>query len=193
MQAELIAIGFSSPEGAFRMAKDLKPLQRDHLLQLEAATVVVKQSDGKLKFQTGQSIYRHTLWAGSAWGLLTGAVFFEPVLGLLVGTICGAFTGNLLERNGPITHELVKDVGQRKLEPGQSALLLLVKKATPDKVLRKLSHHDATIIQTSLSTEQERELRQNWQTLKQGPISQPKFEIVDRPALVPMTDLKLAR
>lgn len=162
MTSELLVLSFKEEQGARNFAKDLVALQHDHLIQLEAMSAVIKLETGALKIKSGQKILGHTFLAGSAWGLLTGALFFEPFLGLIVGGLCGAITGDLLERSGPIKRQLLSNVGETKLEPGQSALLLLVRKATPDKLLKKLSSHDATIVQTSLSTENERALRRAW-------------------------------
>jgi uncharacterized membrane protein len=38
-----------------------------------------------------------------------------------------------------------------KLEPGKAALIVLVRKSTPDNVLRRLGNHDGHVLQTSLS------------------------------------------
>ena len=61
---------------------------------------------------------------------------------------------------------------KKKIEPGQSAAFLMVSKATPDKVLARVHDHDATVISTSLSATQEKELREAWQRVKaQGPLA----------------------
>jgi len=42
-----------------------------------------------------------------------------------------------------------------KLTPGTSALVLLIRKSTPDKLLPRIEHFGGHVIQTSLSDEEE--------------------------------------
>ena len=53
----------------------------------------------------------------------------------------------------------MKELGQT-FKPGTSALFVLVRKATPDKVLEGLKKFKGTVIQTSLTKDKEEELRQ---------------------------------
>ena len=53
----------------------------------------------------------------------------------------------------------MKEVGD-SLEPGGSALFILVYKATPDKALAELEKYGGHVAQTSLSKEDEEQLRQ---------------------------------
>ena len=46
------------------------------------------------------------------------------------------------------------------IEPGNSALFLLVRDVTPDKVLERLEGFNPTVLQTSLSKEDEQKLRE---------------------------------
>ena len=46
------------------------------------------------------------------------------------------------------------------IEPGDSALFLLVSQSTPDKLEDELKKYDATVLQTSLSKEDEAKLRE---------------------------------
>jgi uncharacterized membrane protein len=45
------------------------------------------------------------------------------------------------------------------LEPGTSALFLMVEKVTPDKAVEAMSKYGGTVIKTSLSKEGEQELQ----------------------------------
>ena len=55
--------------------------------------------------------------------------------------------------------KFIKEVGNA-IEPGHSALFLLVVKATGDKLADELKGTEATLLQTSLSNEQEAKLRE---------------------------------
>jgi uncharacterized membrane protein len=52
----------------------------------------------------------------------------------------------------------MKELGET-LQPGTSALFVLVRKVTPDKVLEQLKGFDGKVLKTSLSADEESELR----------------------------------
>ena len=67
-------------------------------------------------------------------------------------------------QNGSITDigvddDFIKQVGNT-IEPGHSALFLLVRKATQDKLAEELQKFHATVLQTSLSAEDDAKLRE---------------------------------
>jgi uncharacterized membrane protein len=87
--------------------------------------------------------------------------------GLLTGAAIGAGTGALsgaLSDYG-IDDEFIRSVGST-IEPGSSALFILVRRATLDKVLPELRPFGGTVLRTSLSNEQEERLRQALQEVK---------------------------
>ncbi len=45
------------------------------------------------------------------------------------------------------------------IEPGSSAVFLLVRKAVEDKIMPRLSQYEAKVLKTSLSDEQEEKLK----------------------------------
>jgi uncharacterized membrane protein len=57
-----------------------------------------------------------------------------------------------------VDDKFIKEVGEN-IEPGHSALFLLVADATPDKVLDGLTDFNPKVYQTSLSEEDEAKLR----------------------------------
>jgi uncharacterized membrane protein len=52
----------------------------------------------------------------------------------------------------------MKELAQ-KLQPGCSALFILVRKSTPDKVLERLQGFGGTVLKTSLTKDREEELQ----------------------------------
>jgi uncharacterized membrane protein len=87
--------------------------------------------------------------------------------GLLTGAAIGAGTGALsgaLSDYG-IDDEFIRSVGST-IEPGSSALFILVRRTTLDKVLPELRPFGGTVLRTSLSNEQEERLRQALQEVK---------------------------
>ena len=91
----------------------------------------------------------------------------NPLAGLLIGAAAGAGAGALsgaLADYG-IDDDFIKKMGEQ-ICPDSSALFVLLRKVTLDKVLPDLSRYEGTVLKTSLSNEQEQELRDALQ--KQG-------------------------
>jgi uncharacterized membrane protein len=80
-----------------------------------------------------------------------------PWLGLAVGALSGAVAGHFTDVG--IDDKFIKQVGNT-IEPGQSALFLLIAQWTEDRVLQELEHFDAEVLRTSLSAEDEEKLRE---------------------------------
>jgi uncharacterized membrane protein len=83
-------------------------------------------------------------------------LFFVPFFGMAVGAGLGALMGHVTKTG--IDKEFQRQV-QDMLEPGTSALFLIVEKVTPDKAVEALSKYGGTVLKTSLSQEAEQELQ----------------------------------
>ena len=90
------------------------------------------------------------------WGLLFGLLFFIPVFGMAVGAGLGALMGKVTKTG--IDREF-EDQVRGMLQPGTSALFLMVEKVTPDKAVDAMSRFGGTVLKTSLSKEAEQELQ----------------------------------
>ena len=75
----------------------------------------------------------------------------------LVGS--GALGGAMADIG--VDDKFIKEVGST-IEPGHAALFLLVIDATSDKLLPEIEGMDATVLQTSLSDEDEAKLRETF-------------------------------
>lgn len=157
--SELIVFAFKTQTGAEEMRDALGKMQKEHLIELEDAAVVVRKQDGKTKVKQATSLVGAGALGGAFWGMLIGLLFFMPWLGLAAGALGGAIGGKFTDIG--VDDKFIKEVGST-IEPGQSALFLLVQSATADKVLPQLEKFDATILQTSLSEEDESKLRETF-------------------------------
>jgi uncharacterized membrane protein len=90
------------------------------------------------------------------WSSLIGLIFLNPLLGLAMGAAAGAVSGALTDVG--IDDRFMKDLAAT-MQPGSSALFVLARRATPDKVLEELQGTGGTILQTSLSHEDEAKLQ----------------------------------
>ncbi len=94
------------------------------------------------------------------WGTLVGVLFMNPLAGMVIGAAVGAGSGALsgsLADFG-IDDDFVKKLGET-ITPGSSALFVLVKSATEDKVLPEIEPFKPRLLKTSLSNEQEEKLK----------------------------------
>jgi len=85
-------------------------------------------------------------------------LFLNPLLGVAVGAGSGALSGKLADLG--INDKFMKDLGAT-LTPGSSALFVLVRNSTPDKVLEGLKPFagKGRVLQTSLTKDKEDDLR----------------------------------
>ena len=70
----------------------------------------------------------------------------------------GRWLPNLVHADIGINDDFMKDLAET-FTPGTSALFVLVRKATPDKVLDGLKGFKGKVLQTSLTKDKEEELR----------------------------------
>ena len=154
--SDLVVLAFDTETGAGEMRDDLSRLQKQKIIELEDAAVVVRKQDGKVKVKQAVSLVGEGALGGAFWGLLIGIIFWMPWLGLALGALGGALGGSLTDVG--IDDKFIKEVGET-IQPGHSALFLLVRQATPDKLADELKKFDAKVLQTSLSTEDEAKLK----------------------------------
>ena len=155
--SDLIVLAFKTETGAQEAAETIKSLQKQELITLEDAAIVVRNQDGKAKVKQAQSLVGAGALGGAFWGMLIGLIFFMPWLGLAVGALSGAIAGHFTDIG--IDDKFIKEVGNT-IEPGHSALFLLVVKATTDRVMDALKKYDVEVLQTSLSAEDEAKLKE---------------------------------
>jgi uncharacterized membrane protein len=150
----LVVVGYKDIHKAEEVRLRLWKLQRDYLIDLEDAVVVVKNDKGKVKLHQAIDLTSAGALSGGFWGSLIGLLFLNPLLGLAVGASAGAVSGALTDVG--INDNFMKELGAT-MTPGSSTLFVLLrnKTAAPDKVLEELKGTGGTILKTSLSHEDE--------------------------------------
>lgn len=154
--SNLVVIGFEDESTAFEMRAELAKLQKEYLIEMEDIVVVTKDEEDKIKLHQAVNLTATGAVGGTFWGMLIGFLFMNPLAGAAVGAGAGAIGGKLTDIG--INDTFMKNLAET-FKPGTSALFVLVRKATPDKVLEKLKHFRGTVIQTSLTKDKEDELR----------------------------------
>ncbi|GGN77356.1 membrane protein [Actinoplanes lobatus] len=154
--AILVAIGYSDETTATAASLEANRLAKDLIIQPDAIATIIRDKEGKFHVTTNHhAVAGGTTW-GMFWGLLFGMLFFIPVLGMAVGAGLGALTGKLTK--GAINKEFQERI-REELQPGTSALFLVVEAVTPDKAVEALSKFGGTVLKSSLSKEAEAELQ----------------------------------
>jgi len=156
--SNLVVLAFDTETGAGQMRDDLLKLQTEHLIGLEDAAVVVRNKEGKITVNQEANIVGAGALGGAFWGFLIGLIFFMPIFGLVIGAAAGAIAGKFTDVG--MDHKFIKEVGST-IQPGNSALFMLIREATPDKVMDELKKYkNVKVLKTSLSKEQEEHLRE---------------------------------
>jgi uncharacterized membrane protein len=152
--ANLVVITFDNAEEAGKVREAL--LKQKEYISLDDSAVVVQDEEGKVhvKNQTDRGTLVGAV-GGGVIGLLLGSVFF-PLGGLLVGAVGGALVGRTIDLG--IDQKFVEDVSEA-LQPGTSALFIIVREARPDVALATLKPFKGQVYHTSLSTDAEESLR----------------------------------
>ena len=155
--ATLSVLKFETSDGAGEALELVKSLQKQQLITLQDAAIVT-WPEGAKKPKTKQLISLAGIGAlnGAFWGMLFGLIFFVPLLGLAVGAAFGAFGASMADVG--IDDQFIKKT-KEKVTEGTSALFLLTSDATTDKVVEQMKKLDFEIISTSLSQEEEDQLK----------------------------------
>jgi uncharacterized membrane protein len=166
--SDLIVIGYPDEQTAPRVWDEVRQLQRDYLIDLEDGAVIIHRADNKFEIRTAHNpVAGQTFW-GLFWGFLVGLIFLVPLFGLAVGAASGAIFGAIERTN---INKDFRDRVRDLVKPGTSAILMVVRKVTTDKVLDALKPYGGTVLKTSLTREDETRLQEALQGQVTAPVS----------------------
>lgn len=162
--SDLVVITYPDVTQASKVLDSLKRMVTEHLLDLDDAVYVTK--DGKGEVELHQMINMPGVGAarggasGALWGTLIGLLFLQPLAGAAIGAAVGAGTGALAGKLSDygIDDKFVKELSAQ-MTPNSSAIFVLVRRVTVDKVLPEISKYGGTVLRTSLSNEAEQRLQ----------------------------------
>jgi uncharacterized membrane protein len=155
--SDLIAVAYPDRETAEAVRQKLAQLTLEHTIELEDAVIVDRDENGRVKLHQAHNPVARGAAGGALWGGVIGLLFLVPLFGMLVGAAAGGASGALVDVG--IDDQFMKQLGA-KLTPGGAALIVLVRKVTPDKVLPQISEYGGEVIQSSLDDEAEAKLRE---------------------------------
>ena len=163
--SDLIVVGFDSTTKADEVLWRLRAMQSQDLVDLEDAVVVIRDQAGRVQLKQSIDLAdlqaSSGLLAGSFLGGLIGMLFLNPTAGFLLGGMfgagAGALSGSLADYG--IEDDFIKSLAQT-IPNNSSALFVLARKARLDKVLAELSDVGGKVLQTTLSSDQEKRLQE---------------------------------
>ena len=147
--SDLIVIAFDDEASGFELRAELVKMQGEYLIEMEDAVVVTRAGEDGFTLHQAVNLTAAGALGGGFWGTLIGAA---------VGAASGALAGRLTDIG--INDDFMRDTA-RALPPGGSAVFVLLRKMTADKVLDRLQsfHRRGRVLQTSLSQQDEDRLR----------------------------------
>lgn len=154
--SNLVVVEYPDEYRAAEVLASLRRLNKEYLLDLEDACYVTKDARGKIKLHQNTTLTGAGAAWGGMWGMLIGLLFFVPFLGFAIGAGLGVISGKLSDYG--IDDKFAKQVAH-DLQPNTSAIFMLVRKSTPDKVVPEVAKYGGTILQTSLPKETEEKLQ----------------------------------
>jgi uncharacterized membrane protein len=154
--ATLVVIDYENEVRAEEVRLALLKMQKDYLVDLIDAVIVVRDAKGNVKLRQLYDLTVAGAVSGGFWGALIGLLFLNPLFGFALGAAAGAISGAL--RDVGIDDNFMKNLGQT-LKPDSAALCVLIRQMTADKVLEEIQKFGGTVIKTNLSHESDAKLR----------------------------------
>jgi uncharacterized membrane protein len=171
--SQLIVVGFKQDMyRASEVLNKLTAMNDKWAVDLRDAVAVYRDYEGKLRVdQSYQMTTGEGAGWGAFWGALIGALIAIPFTAgasgaVLAGTLAaGAVGGGALGATGGaldaswwkdefgIPEEFVKGIGGM-VQPGESAILALLRTVDPVQVAERFRGYGGTVLQTTLSQEQ---------------------------------------
>jgi len=147
---ELIVAAFNDPDKAEEVLKDLKKLEKDGVINLVNAAVIIKDAKGKGSFKETQDVGtgKGALFgaiAGGLVGLLGGPV--GVVIGAAAGAATGGVTAHKIDMGFP--DDTLKEL-EDTLKPNTSAILALIRHEWVERLVEELQKYNATLFRQEL-------------------------------------------
>ena len=154
----IVVITFDDETEAVKARQSLREAQEHGYVELGDAVTIVKQQDGKVKIkdEIDKGVALGAL-GGSFLGLLISGIFF-PITGLVLGALGGGLVGKMIGMG--VDKKFIKEVSEA-LQPGNSAIFLVLQEGYLDYVIASFEPYQGTIYHTSLPEEAEQSLRQS--------------------------------
>jgi uncharacterized membrane protein len=140
---------FDDPDGAEHALRLLRGAEDDNLIDvLDHAVVSWPVGSQGPEMRHGHDDTKRGAGKGAFWGLLAGALFTVPVVGVAAGAAIGA-ASKRAERLGISEEEL--DTMRDQITEGTSALFVVTESGNLDRVGERFRGVHMTLVQTNLT------------------------------------------
>jgi len=150
---ELIVAAFDNPDKAAEALQDLRAMQREGLVGIVNAAVLVKDAGGKTHLRETEDVRAP---GGALFGAIAGALvgLLGGPAGAIVGAAAGAAAGGLAAHNIDMgfDDDVLKDI-QSGLPANSSAILALISHEWVDKIIAELEALQARLYRQALKDE----------------------------------------
>lgn len=153
--SDLIVFGYENHQQAEAAYNEVLNLEKSYIVSLEGLALVDVDAEGKTHVETPGKIVGGSAAGGALWGTLIGLLFFVPFLGAAIGGAMGALFGKL-GKSG--IDETFRSQVREVLRPGTSGVVMMASKMTEDRFAAAMAPYGGTLLKTSLSEEDEKEL-----------------------------------
>ena len=154
--SNIVVLGFEGQTTAQDMLVNFKRMQEDGLLKLEDVAIATRGVGDDIEVKNlGPTMTGKYAGRGAGVGLLAGFLLGGPIGGAIAGATIGGLTGKM------------KDVGMddnfitgisKSLHRESSMIFLQVADADAEKVLEELRPFKATVISSTLTSDQQKRL-----------------------------------
>ncbi|UCC50316.1 MAG: DUF1269 domain-containing protein [Anaerolineaceae bacterium] len=157
--SDIVVITFDTEDRAGEVRESIRKTQKSGFVSLDDSAVVVKDKDGKVHVKNEVDLgVKIGAVSGGFLGLFIGFLLMGPIGSLVIGALIGGGIGSLAHLG--IQHSFIDDVSD-ELQPGTSALFIIVRDANPDVTVATLRQYEGNIYHTSLPPEAEEQLRRS--------------------------------
>lgn len=150
---ELLVLAFAEESKAQKAMQALQRLVDDGRISVRNAAILVKNREGRVSAKEMGDV---GLKQGALFGAIVGGLIglVGGPVGAVVGAVAGATTGGVAARaiDFGFPEDYLADL-QASLQPGSSALIVLVEKLWADKIIEDLSRFDGHVIRHVLKEE----------------------------------------
>jgi len=157
MSSTIAIVTFEDPKQASHVLKSVQEFEKEKLVSLKDAVVVVKDDNGKVDvkethdFTTGRGAA-----VGGALGFVVGVVVGGPVGGVLLGAAAGALTAKKVDLG--ISKEKIASVSEN-MQNNSSALFLQILSVQKEGLLKALVRDSGgEVLEIELSDDHEADI-----------------------------------
>ncbi|MFF7946557.1 DUF1269 domain-containing protein [Streptomyces griseorubiginosus] len=153
---DMIAVAYPSQDVAQQALTELRALDSEHTVQVADAVLLTRNLNGEVTIHGRPHPAASGALGGALWGGVIGLLLLQPLLGAAIGAAAGGVAGATVEDDDRT--QFIKSLGER-LAPGHAAVIAVIGEATADKALPRIARYGGEILHTSLSRQDEDEIR----------------------------------